>query len=100
MSVYFIANICVLDQNEYNKYVEKVDSVFSKFNGRYLVVDENPEVLEGEWNYSRVILIEFPDKESLRKWYTSNEYQDILKHRLSSAKCDTLIVEDLRKDRM
>ena len=97
MSVYFIANICVLDQNEYNKYVEKVDSVFNKFNGKYLVVDENPEILEGEWKYSRVILIEFPDKESLKKWYTSSEYQDILKYRLSSAKCDTLVVEQLKK---
>ena len=93
MSAYFIANIFIKDMNEYNKYLEKVDAVFSEFNGKYLAVDEKPEIIEGEWNYSRIVLIEFPNKESLKKWYTSEEYQNILKYRLSSAKCDTIIVE-------
>ena len=38
--------------------------MFQKFNGKYLKVDNNPVVLEGEWDYSRLILIEFPDKDS------------------------------------
>jgi len=92
MSVYFIANIKIHDQSEYDKYLEKVDSVFSKFKGKYLTVDKNHEVIEGEWNYSRLGLIEFPDKKSLKKWYNSVEYQEILKYRLSSAECDSIIV--------
>ena len=93
MSAYFIANIKIHDENEYQKYLENVDNVFKKFNGKYLTVDEKPEVLEGKWNYSRLVLIEFPDKDSLKKWYYSSEYQDILKFRLSGADSDTIIVE-------
>ena len=91
MSVYFIANIRIHDQSEYDKYLEKVDSVFNKFGGKYLTVDKNPEGIEGEWNYSRLVLIEFSDKKSLKKWYNSDEYQEILKFRLSSADCDSII---------
>ena len=93
MSAFFVANIKVTDKNSYNNYLKHIDAIFEKFNGKYLTVDENPEIIEGHWNYSRFVLIEFPDKQSLKKWYYSNEYQEILKFRLSGADCDTIIVE-------
>lgn len=92
MSAYFIANIRINDEVEYQKYLEHVSEVFSKFNGKYLKVDNNPVVLEGKWDYSRLVLIEFPDTNSLTKWYHSNEYQTILKHRLLAADCDTIMI--------
>ena len=92
MSAYFIANIRVNNEGEYQRYLECVDEVFSKSNGKYLVVDNCPVVLEGKWDYSRLVLIEFPDKESLNNWYYSDEYQGILKYRLFAAECDTIMV--------
>jgi uncharacterized protein (DUF1330 family) len=71
-----------------------VDEVFQKFSGRYLAVDKSPEVLEGAWNYGRVVLIEFPDRASLKAWYYSSEYQEIVLHRLNAAVCDTIIAGD------
>ncbi len=93
MSAYFIANIRISNEKEYQKYLESVDIVFSKFNGKYLCVDKSPVVLEGKWDYSRLVLIEFSDKDSLSKWYNSDEYQAILRHRLLAAECDTIMVE-------
>ena len=93
MSVYFIANIRINNEDEYQKYLKGADAVFSKFNGKYLTVDKNPVILEGKWNYSRLVLIEFPDKGSLHKWYYSDDYQAILIHRLLAAECDTIVVE-------
>ncbi len=92
MSAYFIANIRIHDHAEYEKYLSHTDEVFSKFKGKYLAVDENPEVLEGKWSYSRLVLIEFPDKQALKDWYCSVSYQEILKHRLKSADCCSIIV--------
>ena len=92
MSVYFVANIRIHDEQEYNKYLESVDEVFSKFSGTYLAVDEKPSVLEGAWNYTKVVLIRFPSQEDLHAWYDSDEYQNILRHRLTGAQCDTLLV--------
>ena len=65
---------------------------FPRFNGTYLAVDSQPEVLEGSWDYSRVVLIRFENKEDLKAWYGSKEYQEILKYRLSASRCDSLLV--------
>ena len=50
MSVYFLANIRINDEQEYQRYLDRADDVFSNYKGSYLAVDKNPEVLEGEWN--------------------------------------------------
>jgi uncharacterized protein (DUF1330 family) len=92
MSAYFIANIEIRDEEEYEKYLARVDEVFARFEGKYLAVDQNPEVLEGTWDYSRVVLIEFPDRAALLRWYSSEEYQEILKFRLRGARCDSVAI--------
>ncbi len=93
MSVYFIANIRIHDQEEYEKYLKDVDGVFAKFGGKYLAVDENPWVLEGSWDYTKAVLIRFPGRGELKRWYDSDEYRRILGHRLSSSECDTIVIE-------
>lgn len=93
MSAYFIANIRIKDEAAYSRYLAEVDTVFDRFNGKYITVEENPIVLEGQWRYSRLVLIWFPDLESLRRWYGSEEYQRILKYRLEGAVCDTFVVQ-------
>lgn len=95
MSYYFSAQIKINDKDEYQNYIEKVDEVFSKFNGKYLAVDDNPVIMEGKWNYSRSVLIEFPTKKDFENWYNSKEYQSILKHRLNGANCDTILIKGL-----
>ncbi len=92
MSAYFIANIRIHDQEEYDKYLKSVDDVFAKFNGKYLAMDEHPSILEGTWNYTKTVLIRFPSEEDLLAWYESDEYQQILKHRLQGAHCDAILV--------
>jgi uncharacterized protein (DUF1330 family) len=93
MPVYFIANIKITNEEEYQKYIDGVEQVFSKFKGKYLVVDSSPKLLEGEWNYTRNVVIEFPDETEFESWYNSKEYQSILKHRLKGAICDTILVK-------
>lgn len=93
MSHYFIANIKVNSEQEYQKYLDSADDVFSKYKGKYLAVDKEPEVLEGEWNYSRAVLIRFESKEDFDAWYHSDEYQEILQYRLSASECDSILVQ-------
>lgn len=93
MSYYFVAQIQIHDEEEYNKYLNSAESVFRKFEGRYLAVDTNPTVLEGDWAYGRIVIIQFPDRGAFQRWYNSPEYQSILRHRLKAAKCDTLLVK-------
>ena len=92
MSVYFIANITVDQPLIYQKYLDGCDEVFARYHGEYLAVDANPEVVEGEWAYSRVVVIRFPNREEWTRWYESPEYQELLTHRLAGARCDTILV--------
>jgi uncharacterized protein (DUF1330 family) len=95
MTHYFVAQIKIHDQDEYNKYLDKFDDIFSKYKGEYLAIDESPSLLEGNWNYTKSVLIKFNSKEEFEDWYYSEDYQKILKHRLNAAKCNTILLEGL-----
>ena len=92
MSYYFVANIKIKDFKEYKKYIDEVDEIFSKYNGKYLALDDNPIELEGSWKYSRAVIIEFENKEDFENWYNSKDYQRILHYRLNAADCDTILI--------
>ncbi|HOO33650.1 MAG TPA: DUF1330 domain-containing protein [Thermotogota bacterium] len=93
MSVYFVARINIHDEAAYQRYLENCDDIFMKYNGEYLAVDESPETLEGEMTEGRCVIIRFPDRASLNRWYSSAEYQSILPYRLKGADCQTIVVE-------
>jgi len=95
MTHYFVAQIKINDLAEYEKYLEKVDDIFSKYKGEYLAVDKNPILLEGNWDYTKSVLIKFNSKQDFEDWYYSEDYQKILKNRLRSAVCDTILIEGL-----
>lgn len=96
MSTYFIAQIEVEDLKGYKKYLESASEVFSKYNGKYLAVDDSPMCLEGFWDEKRIVLIEFPNRADFKKWYCSKDYQSILEFRLESAICDSILVEGMQ----
>jgi uncharacterized protein (DUF1330 family) len=93
MIYYFIAQIRIQDEEEYQKYIDKAGDVFKIYNGTYLAVDKSPVVLEGNWDYTRTVLIQFESKKDFDDWYTSDAYQEILKYRLKAADCDTILVK-------
>ena len=95
MSVYFVARIRITDPVVYDKYLARVDEVFHAFHGTYLAVDASPEVLEGDWDDARLVMIRFDSRDDLFAWYRSEAYQEILVHRLAGAECQTLLVKGL-----
>ncbi len=92
MSVYFMVNIEIINELDYQLYLDRSEEVFSKYKGTYLVVDNAPKVLEGKWNYSRAVLIHFDTQEDFDAWYHSDEYQEILQYRLSASDCDAILI--------
>ena len=95
MSYYFFAQIKINDKAEYQKYIDKAGDIFMKYNGEYLSVDNEPDILEGKWDYSRAVLIAFKSKEDFDAWYNSDEYKEILTHRLNAADCDSILIKGL-----
>jgi len=59
--------------------------VFNQYDGRMLAVDEAPTIREGEWPYTRTVLIEFPSGAQADAWYDSAAYQELATHRFAAS---------------
>lgn len=93
MSVYFLANIRIHSEQEYRSYLEHSTEIFARYKGSYLAVDNAPEVVEGDWDYSRAVLISFETRDDFDAWYHSEAYQEILQFRLSASECDSILIQ-------
>jgi uncharacterized protein (DUF1330 family) len=94
MSCYFIAQINIHDQEEYKRYLDRFDEVFEKFQGEIIIVEEKPTILEGQWDYSRIVIFRFPSEEEANRWYYSIEYQSIIEFRLNASDGTVLFVNE------
>lgn len=98
MPVYVIARMKIHDRKGYDRYEDSFMPVFEKFDGKMLSVDEDPTILQGEWNHTRSVLIEFPDKKSAYAWMTSPEYQEIARHRLAASEGESILVQGIEAE--
>jgi uncharacterized protein (DUF1330 family) len=92
MSSYFMALIDIHDPKRYDHYLAGFDDIFSKYKGQVVAVEDAPRVLEGNWPANRTVLIKFPNDEELRRWYDSETYQQLAKHRKAAAIATAAIV--------
>ena len=95
MAHYIIAEITIVDREEYSKYEQGFMEIFSQYNGKMLAVDENVHLLEGEWPATRTVIVEFPNKEDALDWYSSEPYQQLAKHRFAASEGNLIIVKGL-----
>lgn len=95
MTVYAVALINIHDREHYGRYEAGFMEIFSKYQGSLLAVDEAPTLLEGEWPWTRTVLLAFPDAEKLRAWYDSEEYRALAQHRFAGSEASIAIVKSL-----
>ena len=93
MTVYIIARFKIHDRAAYDRYEKNFMEIFEPFGGTLLSVDEEPTVLQGEFDFTRSVLIEFPSAEQAMAWMTSPEYTEIAKHRLAASIGDVIMVK-------
>ena len=95
MAAYLLANIEVRDQAPFDEYRRRVPATIAAHGGRYLCRGGAVEILEGEFDAKRVVLLEFPDAAAIRTWYASPEYQELLDLRERAATTMLMLVEGL-----
>jgi uncharacterized protein (DUF1330 family) len=62
---YVIAQLKVTNPENYKEYVAKVSEVVKKYDGEYLVRNGEYQVVEGEDNFPRIVIINFPHMKKL-----------------------------------
>ena len=88
MTVYLVAQLRFVDRPAYDRYQARFMDVFKQSEGRLLVADESPRVVEGSWDREKLVIMSFPSETSAREFLTSKEYEEIAKDRKAGA--DTL----------
>ena len=94
-SGYVIAQLKVTNPENYKEYVSKVTEVVKKYGGEYIVRNGEYQVVEGEDNFPRIVVIKFPSYEKALEWYHSDEYKPIKDIRLNNAEGSYIIVKGI-----
>ncbi|MBM4795474.1 DUF1330 domain-containing protein [Streptomyces sioyaensis] len=93
MPAYVIVNVNVLDEEAGLAYAHVAQKSILSYGGRYLVAGPTPEPVEGTWDSSRLVVIEFPDMDRIREWYDSSEYRRAREIREGKVTVGMLFVE-------
>jgi uncharacterized protein (DUF1330 family) len=74
MAAYLYGDIEITDPELYETYRRQVPAIIAAHGGRYLVRGGAPELLEGEGEPRRQVLLEFPTMDQLRAFYDGPDY--------------------------
>ena len=95
MPAYVIAHIDVKDPARYEDYKKMSPVSIQKYGGRFIARGGKTEVLEGNWQPKRLVLLEFPSVERAREWWASEDYRPAKELRQATSSGDMIVVEGL-----
>ena len=93
MSAYVIAELDITDPEKFAEYRGLVPATIEQYGGKYLARGGSVEVLEGDWNPARIVILEFESTEQAKKWIDSDEYTPVKQIRFESANTNVVLVE-------
>lgn len=93
MTAYIIVDIDVHDPEGYDEYRRLAAPTVRDAGGKYVVRGGNAQVLEGDWNPTRFVILEFEDAAAARAWWSSEEYAPIREIRYRTAHSKMILVE-------
>jgi uncharacterized protein (DUF1330 family) len=95
MPAYLIVETDVHDSQQYEQYKAASPGAIAAFGGRFLARGGELAVLEGDWEPSRLVLVEFPDLETAKRFYDSPRYREAMRLREGAAHLRMVAVQGL-----
>jgi uncharacterized protein (DUF1330 family) len=77
MPAFLIVHSKLTNPELFQKYVEASEKSLSIYEGKYILGGELDQVLEGFHDKSRTVIFQFPSSEHAKRWYNSEEYQNV-----------------------
>src|SRR6476659_9524364 len=94
MAAYFLVDVLAIkDAAKMDEYRVQVAPVVEKFGGHYVVIGGPFQVVEGSYQPTFPVMIEFPSMEQARRWYDSEEYRQLKDLRLTSTLSNAFFME-------
>ena len=85
MPAYVIVETDITDPERYEQYKAATPAAIAAGGGRYLVRGGEHVVLEGDWQPTRLVVLEFEDLAAAKRWYESELYQEAKELRKGAA---------------
>lgn len=89
---YVIFTMTIHDQAGFEAYLQMALPTLRQSGGRPIIVDDHPEVIEGNWHGTRTAVLEFDSVDAARAWYKSPGYQTVVSERHKAAETNAVIV--------
>jgi uncharacterized protein (DUF1330 family) len=93
MPAYVIAEIEVTDPVQYEQYKAPSPGAIAAYGGRFIVRGGALDVLEGDWQPKRLVIVEYDSLEQAQKFYHSPEYAKAIAARTGAARVNMIAVE-------
>ena len=78
---YLLGQITVSNKSQYKLYDPKIGNIIEEFGGKYLVKGGLRMVKDGHPSFQRDVLVEFKDIETARRFFSSQQFNEISKFR-------------------
>lgn len=93
MPAYIIVDVDVKDAAAYEDYKKLTPGSLQPFDGKFIVRGGAVSPLEGDWNPSRIVVLQFPTMEKAKAWWSSEEYAPAKALRQSASSTQMIAVE-------
>ncbi len=91
--VYLIADEVIQDAAKFEEYRRLSAPSIAAFSGEPLVRGGEIDVLEGNWQPKRLVVIRFANLQRAKDWYSSPEYSRVKHLRQEAAQTNMILVE-------
>ncbi len=96
MSAYIIVDTKIEDPVAYEDYKAKARPIAESYGGIYRARGGDMNVIENDlWEPHRLVIVEFPNKETAQAFLSSPEYAPVAKIRHGAAKCSLTIIDGM-----
>ena len=90
---YEVHEVLVSDPDAYAEYARLAAPTVAAHGGRYIVRGGNGAAIAGDAPAARVVILEFPDRDTAVAWRASSEYQAALKIREAASTSRVYLVD-------
>ena len=94
MSAYILVDTKIKNPEAYEEYKRLAKPIAEKYGGVYRTRGGELDVLEEDlWSPTRIVIVEFPDMDSAKRFLECEEYAPVKAIRHEHADCTLMIVE-------
>lgn len=96
MSAYIVLHDRVHDAEKLKEYASKVGGTLAPHRYEFLVFSEHAEVIEGDTQLPRTIVLKFDSRDAAMAWYHSPAYHEVLPLRLEATEGYAVLVDGVQ----